>query len=154
MQWRKQKISMGGFHSVAYGVHLICGVRCFWRHNFTSYLCFQFNVLAKFVDTIYLFFYNTRTLLILRHYTKYKLSAVQARISEENTLDGTTQQFITANISGCALKQRSTTYSSLRQSNLQRKNQAALIYRRIRALSIGVRLDRLTHALVCKIESC
>jgi len=26
-----------------------CGVRLLWRHNLTSYSCFQTNVLAKFV---------------------------------------------------------------------------------------------------------
>ena len=39
------------------------------------------------------------------HCTEYKLLALQVRISEENTLNATTQQFITAKISGCALKQ-------------------------------------------------
>jgi len=52
---------------------------------------------------------------------------LQARISEENKLNATTQQFITANISGCVLKQGSKTHSSLRQSNLQRQNEAALM---------------------------
>jgi len=51
------------------------------------------------------------------HCTEYKLSALQVRISEENTLYLTMQQFITAKISGCALKQGSKTHSSLRQSN-------------------------------------
>jgi len=37
-------------------------------------------------------------------YTEYKLSALQVSISEENTLNATTHQFITANISGCELK--------------------------------------------------
>jgi len=36
---------------------------------------------------------------------KYKLSALRARISEENTINATTQQFITAKISSCTLKQ-------------------------------------------------
>ena len=43
------------------------------------------------------------------HCTEYKLLALQVRISEENTLNPTTQQFITAKISGCALKQGSKT---------------------------------------------
>jgi len=45
---------------------------------------------------------------------------------EANTLNAMTQQFITAKISGCTLKQASKTHSSLRQSNLQLQNQAAL----------------------------
>jgi len=65
--------------------------------------------------------------------TEYKLSALQARISEENKLNATTQQLIIAKISGCVLKQGSKTHSSLRQSNnLQRQNEAALTLCRIR----------------------
>jgi len=36
--------------------------------------------------------------------TEYKLSALHVRISEENKFNGTTQQFITTKISGCAFK--------------------------------------------------
>jgi len=61
----------------------------------------------------------------MRHWTECKLSALQVR-SEENALNPTTQQFITAKISGCASKQWSKTHSLLRQSNLQRKNETAL----------------------------
>ena len=56
------------------------------------------------------------------------------RISEENKLNATTQQFITAKISGCVLKQRSKTNSSLRQRNLQLQNEAALASCRMRAV--------------------
>ena len=80
IQWRTQKIFMGGFGSGSYGGHL------------------------------------------------------QIRISEKNKFKATTQQFITAKISGCVLKQGSETHSSLRQSNLQLQNQAALMSRRIRAV--------------------
>ena len=66
--------------------------------------------------------------------TEYELSYLQVGISEENKLNPTTQQFITAEISGWALKQGSKTYSSLRQSNLQQQNEAALMSRRIRAV--------------------
>jgi len=41
---------------------------------------------------------------------EYKLSAIQASISEENTINATTQQFITAKISGYILKQGSKTH--------------------------------------------
>jgi len=68
------------------------------------------------------------------HWTDYKLSALQARILEENTINATTQRFITAKISGCALKQGSKTHSTLRQSNLQLQNEAALMYCRIGAV--------------------
>jgi len=60
------------------------------------------------------------------HCTEYRLSALQVRLSEENKLNATTQQFITAKISGCTLIQGSETHSCLRQSNLQLQNQAAL----------------------------
>ena len=73
------------------------------------------------------------TLTPLAHaLAEYKLSALQGSISEENTSNATIQQFITAKISG-ALKQGSKTRSSLRQTNLQLQNEAALISRRIRA---------------------
>ena len=36
----------------------VFGVRYLWRHNLTSYSCFQTNVLWKFVDIIGLFFYT------------------------------------------------------------------------------------------------
>ena len=111
----------------------VFGVRCLWRHNLTSYSCFQTNVLAMFVDTICIFFY-TPSLYFMCHRTEYKLSALQARIWEENILNATTQQFITAKISGCALKQGSETHSSLRQSNLQLQNEAALMSRQIRPI--------------------
>jgi len=114
VQWRKQKIFMGEFHSLPNGGHLYL-VRL-WRHNLTSYSCFQTNVLATFVDTLCIFFY-TQSPYFMCHFTEYKLSALQVRISEENVLNPTTQQFITAKISGCALKQGSKTHSSLRQGN-------------------------------------
>ena len=108
-QLRTQKIFMGGFHSVSYGGHLYlvcshCDVTI-WRYN----SCFQTNVLAKFVDIICIFFY-THPRYFMCHCTEYKLSALQVRISEENKLNATTQQFITAKISGCFLKQGSKTY--------------------------------------------
>ena len=77
------------------------------------------------------------TLFILCHCIRcndYELSAVLVRISEENTLNTKTQQFITAKISDSALRRGITAYSSKRQSNLQLQNQAALMSRRIRAV--------------------
>ena len=55
-------------------------------------------------------------------------------MSEENTINATTQQFRTAKISGCAFKQGSKTHSSLRPSNLQLQNDAALMPCRIQAV--------------------
>jgi len=58
--------------------------------------------------------------------TEYELSALQVGLSGKNKLNATTQQFTTAKITGCALKHGNETRSSLRQSNLQLQNQAAL----------------------------
>jgi len=104
----------------------LLGVSCLWRHNLTSYSCFQNNVLAKFIDIIRIFVY-THFPKFMYHWTEYKLSAFQVRISEENTLNASTQQFITAKISECALKQWSKTHSSLRQNNSHLQNEAALM---------------------------
>jgi len=68
------------------------------------------------------------------HCTEYKLSALEVRTSEEDKLNATTQQFITAKISGCALKQGSKAHSSLRQSNLQLQNEATLMSCRLRSV--------------------
>jgi len=123
-QWRTQKILMGGFIQL----HMV--VICIWCALFvtsqlTSYSSFQTNVLAKFVDIIGICFY-THSSYFMCHCTDYKLLGLQVAISEENKLNGTTQQFITTKISGCVLKQGCKKNSPLRQSNLQRKNQAAL----------------------------
>jgi len=69
------------------------------------------------------------------HCTEYKTSVLQVRLSEKNKLNVTTQQFATAKISGCVLKQGSETHSSLRQSNLQLQNQAVLRSPQIRAVA-------------------
>ena len=120
----------GGFHSVA------CGGHCIWCALFVTSQydsCFQNNVLANFVDIICIFVY-THSPYFMCHWTECKLSALQVSISEENKLNATTQQFITAKISGCVLKLGSKTRSLLRQSNLQLQNEAALMSCRIRAV--------------------
>jgi len=68
------------------------------------------------------------------HCTEYKLLVLQVTISEENTPNATIQQFVTAKISGCVWKQGNKTHSSIRQSNLQLQNDAALMSCRIRAV--------------------
>ena len=98
----------------------VFGVRCLWRHNLTSYSCLQTNVLAKFIDIICIFFY-IHAPHFMCHLTEYKLSALEVRISEENKLNATTQQFITAKITDCALKQGRKTHSSMRQSHWCRR---------------------------------
>jgi len=120
----RRKFSYGGGGSFS-GTRwsFVFSVRCLWRHNLTAYSCFKTNVLAVFVDIICMFLY-THSPYFMGHCTDYKQSALQVQISEENKLNATTQQFITAKISSCALKQRSKTHSSLRQSNLQLQNEA------------------------------
>jgi len=85
-----------GVHSVAYGDHLylvcaICDVTI-WRHVHVSKPTFWWA-------TQYAYSY-TRNLLILCviALNQYKLSALQVRTSEENTLNATTQQFNSKNI--------------------------------------------------------
>jgi len=55
-------------------------------------------------------------------------------MSEVNIINATTQQFIIAKISGCALKQGSKTHSSLCPSNLPLQNDAVLMSFRIRVV--------------------
>ena len=133
-----------------FGWFVVDGVRCLWRHSLTSFPCFQTNVLAKFVDMMYIFFY-IHSPYLMSHCTEYKLSVLQIRLSEKNKLNATTQQFITAKISGCALKQGSEAHSSLRPSNLQLQNEAALMSCRIRAVE---HRKCATGPPVYKIESC
>ena len=94
---------------------------------------FPNHVLAKFVDIMCIFFY-IHSPCFMSHYTEYKLSALQARLSVKNKLNVTTQQFITAKISGCALNRGSKTHSSMRQCNFQLQNEAALMSCLIRAV--------------------
>ena len=129
----RRKFSWGGSLFSGLRWSFAFGVRSLWRHNLTSCSCFQTKVLAKFVDIIGIFFY-THSPYFMCHCTEYKLSELQVRISEENKLNATTQQFITAKISGCVLKRGSKTHSLLRQSNLQLQNEAAQMSCRIPAV--------------------
>ena len=108
----------GGFSLSGIWLLFVFGVRYFWRHNLTSYSSFQTKVLAKFVDTSHTMwiFFHTHYPYFMCYCTEYKLSALQVTISEENTFNATRQQFITAKISGWALKQATKTHWSLRQS--------------------------------------
>ena len=136
LQWRTQKIFMGGGSISGIWCSFAFAVRSLGRHNLTSYSSFQTNILAKFVDIICIFLYTYSPYFMCQmcQCTEYKLSALQVRISQENRLNATTQQFITAKISGCALKQASKIRSSLRQSILQLQNEAVLMSRRIEAV--------------------
>ena len=106
-------------------------VICIWCAVFVKS---QFDVIFMFLNQRFgeVYWHNMYILLhalpyFMCHCTEYKLSALQVRISEENTLNATTQQFIIAKISGCVLKQGSKTHWSLRQSTLQLQNEAALM---------------------------
>jgi len=81
-------------------VAICIGVHCVWRQKLKSYSFFQTNVLAKFVYITCMLFHDTHSPYFMCHGTEYKLSALQVRISEVNKLNATTQQLITAKISG------------------------------------------------------
>ena len=61
------------------------------------------------------------------HCTEYNVSALQVTVSEEKNLNATTQQFITAKISGCTWKPGRKTHSSQRLSMLQLQKEASLM---------------------------
>jgi len=129
----RRKFSLGGVSFSSIWWSLVFGVRCSLRHNLTSQSYFQTNVLAKFVDLICIFSY-IHSPYFMGHCTEYMLPALQVMLSEENKLNATTQQFISAKISGCALNQGSKTHSSMRQCNLQLQNETALMSCPIRAV--------------------
>ena len=107
------------FYSVAYVGHLylvctVCDITI-CHHIHVSKPTFWQSLLIQ-----YAYSSTAHTLLyFICHCTEYKLSALQVRISDKNTQNTMTQQFITAKISGCVLKQGSKTHSSLCQSNSQ-----------------------------------
>ena len=80
------------------------------------------------------------------HCTEYKLLALQVRILEENKLNATTQQFLTAKTSGCASQQESKTHLSLCPSNLQLQNEGALMSCQIQVVEHGRCAARLVGA--------
>jgi len=142
----------GGFPSGSYGGHLylVCAV-CkvtIWRHFHVSKPTFC----DVFWHNMQNFYIHSPYFILSLH---YKLSALQVRPSEKSKLNASTQLFITAKISGCALKQGYKTHSSMRHSNLQLQNEAAPMSCRIPAVEHRMRaLDWLAHAPVCKITSC
>jgi len=123
----------------------VLGVSILWRHNLTSYSRFQTNVLAKFVDIICIFFYMHSPYFMCQC-TEYKLSPLQVRISKENKLNATTQQFITTKIAGCALKQWSKTLIIASEQFIQLQNETALISCRTRAVEHRKRATGLAGA--------
>ena len=99
---------------------LLLDIRCLWRHSMTSYSRLQTNVLAKFVDITCILFYTPLTHCTMCHCNEHKLTALQVTRQEQNTaLNAKTEQFITAKISGNALKHGSRTHSVLHQRGSQ-----------------------------------
>jgi len=105
-------------------------VICIWCALFVTS---QFDVISMFPNqrfgevcwhSMHIFYIHS--LYFICHCTEYKLSTLQVRLSGKNKLNATTQQFITAKITACVLKQGNETHSSLRQRNLQLHNQATL----------------------------
>jgi len=122
-KWSRSVAYAENFHGVGF-IQWRMVVICIWCALFVTS---QFDIMFMFPNQGFgeVCWHNIHILLHALPLF-YKLSALQVRISEENTLNATTQQFITAKISGDALKQGSKTHSSLPQSNLQMKNEAAL----------------------------
>ena len=95
-------------------------VICIWCALFVTS---QFDIISMFLNQRFgeLCWHSMHIFLHPPHYicrcTEYELSALQVRLSGKNKLNATTQQFITAKITGCALKQGNETHSSLRQRN-------------------------------------
>ena len=140
----RRKISWGGF--IQWHRTVIC-IQC------AVFVTSQFDVIVLFQNQRFgeVCWHNMHVFLYIHsphfmcHCTEYKLLVLQVRLSEENTPNATIQQFVTAKISGGALKQGSTTHS-IRQSNLQRKNEAAPTYCRIRAVEHRVSAGGLAAA--------
>jgi len=110
----------------------VFGVHCLWRHDLTSYSCFQMNVLPKFVDILCIFFYTHSLILcVIALNIKYQRSKPERW---REILNPTTQQFITAKMSGSLLKKGSKEHPSLRQSNFQRQIEAPIMSCQIRAV--------------------
>jgi len=61
---------MGGGSFSGIWWSFVFGVRCWWRHNLTSYSCFQTSCLANFVHIICTFFYIHSPYFIC-HCTEY-----------------------------------------------------------------------------------
>ena len=134
-------------------------VICIWCALFVTS---QFDVIVLFPNQRFgdVCWHNMHIFLYIQspyfmcHCTDCRLLALQVRQSEENTPNATIQQLVTAKMSGGALKQGSKTHSSIRQSNLQRTNEAALMSCRIRAVEHKMLMYWLAHNPVWKIESC
>ena len=120
----RRKFPWGGF--IQWQMVVIC-VWCelFVMSQFDVIFMFQTNLLATFVD-MYIFLHPLPLFYVSLHWISTTVLAFKVRISKVNALNATTQQFITAKISGCALKQGSKTYSPMRQRNLQLQNETAL----------------------------
>ena len=116
---------------MTYAENVYKGVIMQWRMVVISIWCTlfvtsQFDVIFIFPNQRFgeVFCHNMHIFLcalplFICHGTGYKLSALQVMIGEENKHNATTQQFVTAKISGCPLKQGSETHLSLRQSNFK-----------------------------------
>ena len=111
----------------------VFGLRSLWRHNLTSYSCFQIHVLAKFLDITGIFFY-THFPYFMCHCTQSKLSAFQVRIAEENK----TQRYDTAvhNYKNIRQHVKTREWNTLitASEQFQLQNETALMSCRIRAV--------------------
>jgi len=147
---------MGGFQSLAFGgrLYLVCAV-CdviIWCHIHVSKPTLSRNLLTQYV---YSFIRTPLIICVIVLNINYQRSRLRYRRNISSTLRHSSSWLRKYQALRLALKQGSKTHSSLRQSNLQLQNQAALMSCRNEQWSTrNVRLDFLTHTPVCKIESC
>ena len=122
MQRRMQKILMGRGIILWHMVSFVFSARCLWRHNLTSFSCFQTNVLAAFLDIICTIF-CTQSLYFCVIALNMNYQPSRLGYWRKKKLNATTQQFITAKISDCEWKQGRKRHSSMRKNNLQLQNE-------------------------------
>jgi len=128
LQWRTQKIFMGEVSLVVIHFYFVCAV-CdvtIWSYIHFSKPTFWWSWLTQYAYS------STRTVLILC-VIALNINNQRPKLDYRRKIH-LTQQFTTAKIPGCSLKQGNKTHTSLNQSNLQLQNQAALMLRRKRAV--------------------
>jgi len=95
---------------------------CLWRHNMTSYSRLQTNILAVCWHNMHNILHTLYLLVVVQRATVTNISAGSHKTRANTALNAKTEQFITAKISGNALKHGSRTHSVPRQRSLQLHN--------------------------------
>jgi len=146
-QWGAHKIFMGGFYQW-HMVVILFGVRSLWRHIHISKLMFWRSLLTY--SNMHILLHALPSICVMALNINYQLSRLGYRRKINSTLRHSSHNC--KNIRP-RVKTASKTNSSLCQSNLQLRNQAGLMSRRIRAVSTeSVLLGCLTHTPVCTLQ--